>query len=37
MIVDRLFQTAELRLGDRHAMQAVRITHGASPTSGKRR
>jgi type IV secretion system protein VirB9 len=37
MIVDRLLQAAELRLGDRHALQTVRITHGASATSGKRR
>lgn len=30
MIVDRLFETAELRLGDRHSMQTVRIVRRAS-------
>jgi len=30
MIVDRLFETAELRLGDRHSMQAVRIVRRTS-------
>ncbi|KTE24071.1 conjugal transfer protein TrbG [Sphingopyxis sp. H071] len=30
MIVDRLFETAELRLGDRHSMQTVKIVHRTS-------